>query len=588
MTSYPSTAPLLSSTFIALAVSLSPAAADSFTVTDVLGSKDGISVSIPTLEVIDGNMTEADIRSVFAGSDIAAIARSIGSWDAASVRIPEIRYKQVGKIQDGPETTFEFAYRDLTIENLQDGVAQSSRIEGGDIKVTGAEGMTGSIGTLTTGMVDFASLAGFYAGGGGEMKTIYKDIAFEGSTISGPKGQSCDIGKISAAEFKARPMQQSFAELMALIASLEKAQPAPPPPAELQKLFAFYSDMLNGMEFSKTSFDGMNCSLADEQGQQIKFSIGQIEADGFAQGRYLPITMNGLDIAVADEGFVKAGKIVFKGMDLGGVLTALQAAGDQLNETWFQQNFRKLMPSFGGFAIENMSIDVPDESNPGQRVKGSLGGFDITLEAYELGIPTNISIVTQGAAFALPDTAEAAQIRALGYDSIDLSSVIKLHWDEASKTIVVDELSATGADMGSVKLTAVIGNADANLFAEDPQIQQLAAMGLSVKEATVSTEDEGVADKIFTMVGAQQGQDAAAIRTQISGMAAGMVPMMLGGTEQAQEVANAVMTFLNGGASLSITAAAKDSAGIGLIDFMAAQQNPSALAEKLDFSAEAK
>jgi hypothetical protein len=146
MTSYPSTAPLLSSTFIALAVSLSPAAADSFTVTDVLGSKDGISVSIPTLEVIDGNMTEADIRSVFAGSDIAAIARSIGSWDAASVRIPEIRYKQVGKIQDGPETTFEFAYRDLTIENLQDGVAQSSRIEGGDIKVTGAEGMSGSIG----------------------------------------------------------------------------------------------------------------------------------------------------------------------------------------------------------------------------------------------------------------------------------------------------------------------------------------------------------------------------------------------------------------------------------------------------------
>jgi hypothetical protein len=176
----------------------------------------------------------------------------------------------------------------------------------------------------------------------------------------------------------------------------------------------------------------------------------------------------------------------------------------------------------------------------------------------------------------------------MGYERLEVDNALKLHWDQASSTIVVEEFSIGVMNIGSFNLTGVLGNAIEALFAEDPQTMQIAAMGLAIKELSVATEDDGLAEKIFTMVGREQGQDPATIRPQISGVAAGMIPMMLGGTEQAQQVANAVMTFLNRGSSLKITVVAKDAAGLGFMDFMAAESNPAALVEKVDISAEAQ
>jgi hypothetical protein len=587
--SWPLAATVAATTFLALGTSL-PASADTLTVTNIVVGKGIVSFTIPRIEVVDGNMTETDVRSAFSGEDIAAAARSLSSWDAASLRIPEMRQKQTIKSPEGTEQTVESVYRELTLSGLQDGVAQSSRIESIEMETTGPEGVTVSFGPATTGTFDIAGVVGFYAGGGtGEIKTLYRDFVLEGGELAGAQGFGCDIGKMAFAEFKARPLQTSPLEAIALAESLEGGKQ--PSPADMQKIIGLYVDIFQGMEVSAGTSDGMSCRFADEQGNKGNLSIGKIEIEGFGKGRYGAIAMNDFDVTMGDVGFMKAGKLVFKGMDLNPVLEALKNAGGELSEAWFEQNFRKLIPSFDGFAMEAMSFDLPDESNPGQRIKSSLEAFDVTLEAYRLGIPTKISITADGSVLDLPADGtdeELRQLREMGYDRIEMNSAFKLHWDEASSTIVVDEFSLGGIDMGSFNLTGTIGNAGEALFAEDMQMMQMAAMGLAIKELSVSTEDDGFAERIFTLVGKEQGQDAAAVRTQISGVAAGMIPMMLGGTAQAQKVANAVMTFLNGGSSLKITAVAKDAAGLGLMDFMAAQANPAALVEKVDISAEAR
>jgi hypothetical protein len=587
----PFAASLLATTFLSLCSAIS-ALADTLSVTHIAAWKGMLSFTIPRLEIVDGNMTEADVRAAFSGDDIAAAAKLIAGWDAASMRIPELSHSQTVKPESGAEETVKSIYRDLTLTGLQDGVAQSSRLEGIEMEATGPEGFKASFGPATTGIFDVAGVVALYAGGGGEMKTLYKDFAVEGGKLQGPEGFGCDVGKMAFAEFKARPFQTSPFEIVAIAESFQGKKPSPEEEKAFLKTFLeMYADLLQGMEVSPGTFDGMSCSFADEQGNTGRFSFGKMDMEGFGKGRYGAVTLNNLDVAVEGQGFLKAGKLVFKGMDLNTMLETLKAAGPDLSDVWFEQNARKMVPSFDGFAIEAIDLDVPDETRPGERVKGSVGAFDLTLKAYRLGIPTDISITADKVAIDLPaDTTDeqVAQIKALGYDRIEMSGATKLHWDEASQTIVIDEVSTSGADMGTFSISAVLGNAREELFAEDPQVMQMAAIGLSVKELTVSTKDEGLAEKVFTMVGTQQGQDPAAVRTQISGMAAGMVPMLLGGTEQAQQVANAVMTFLNGGSSLKITAVAKDAAGLGLVDFMAAQQNPAAIVEKVDISAEAQ
>ena len=582
-------AALLSSAAMFAAPTMEYARAEKLVVTDVLVGQNVFSITIPTIEVVDGNMGEADIRELFKGGDLKSLAAKIGSWSAASITVPEMRINQKVKDPDGKEFTVDFVYRNFTITNIKNGLAASSKIEGGDLTTTGAEPVKGTFGAFSTGMFDFAALLGFYVGDGdgkGELKTVYENVSFDGFSISGPQGFKCDFGKFAAAEFKARPMRMSLAEIMTMAESMGSTEPNP---AQMQSIVGFYSDILTGIESSSSTFDGMTCKFADASGKPVDFSIGKIEMGGFGKGRYPGLAINDLNISVQGDGFVKAAKIDFKGMDLSGPLKAVEAAGNQLSPQWFETNYRKIMPAFDGFAFAGLDIDVPDESNPGERVKAKVGDFDLTLQNHQLGIPADVSVVANNVQADLPANTTDANIlrmREMGYTSIDIGFALKAKWDEAAGTIVVDEVSTSGTDMGTFSITALLGNATKDLFAEDPGTQQGAAMGLSIKELSVSAENGGLVDKLIEISAKEQGQDADAFRTQISGMAGGMIPMVLGGTEQATEVAEAVTAFLNGGKSITVSAEAKDAAGIGMMDFMAAQENPASLAEKVTLSAE--
>ncbi len=581
-------AALLSTAAMFAAPTIESAHAEKLVVTDVLVGQNVFSITIPTIEVVDGNMGEADIRELFKGGDLKSIAEKISAWSAASITIPEMRVNQKVKDADGKDVTVDLVYRNFSITNLKNGLAASSKIEGGDLTTTGAEPVKGTFGAFSTGRFDFAALLGFYVGGGdgkGELKTVYENVGFEGLSISGPNGFKCDFGKFAAAEFKARPMRMSLAEFM----TMAEGMGAEPNPTQMQSLVGFYSDILTGIESSPSTFDGLTCKFADASGKPVDFSVGKIEMGGFGKGRYPGIAINNLDITVQGDGFVKAAKIDFKGMDFSGPLKAVEAAGSQLSPQWFETNYRKIMPAFDGFAFAGLDIDVPDESNPGERVKAKVGDFDLTLQNHQLGIPADVSVVANNVQADLPANTTDANIlrmREMGYTSIDIGFALKAKWDEAAGTIVVDEVSTSGTDMGTFSITALLGNATKDLFAEDPGTQQGAAMGLSIKELSVSAENGGLVDKLIEISAKEQGQDAAAFRTQISGMAGGMIPMVLGGTAQATEVAEAVTAFLNGGKSITVSAEANDPAGLGMMDFMAAQENPASLAEKVTLSAE--
>jgi hypothetical protein len=115
-----------------------------------------------------------------------------------------------------------------------------------------------------------------------------------------------------------------------------------------------------------------------------------------------------------------------------------------------------------------------------------------------------------------------------------------------------------------------------------------AATGLTIKNLKLDLENDGLADRLFTLSAAQQGKDLTAYRTAISGFAQGSILGVLGGTDQAKKLAEAVGSFISGAKSLSISITAKDEAGIGLPDLTSVQEDPTVLSEKITVDGSAK
>ncbi|MDB5560742.1 MAG: hypothetical protein JWN11_160, partial [Hyphomicrobiales bacterium] len=113
-------------------------------------------------------------------------------------------------------------------------------------------------------------------------------------------------------------------------------------------------------------------------------------------------------------------------------------------------------------------------------------------------------------------------------------------------------------------------------------------MGLAVKDIKLDVLDAGMVGMIMKSSAAEQGKDVAQFRVATSGMTQGAILAILGATDEAKKLSDAVGSFLNGAKSLSIAIAAKDPAGIGMADFMAVQADPTALVGKVSIDASAK
>ncbi len=113
-------------------------------------------------------------------------------------------------------------------------------------------------------------------------------------------------------------------------------------------------------------------------------------------------------------------------------------------------------------------------------------------------------------------------------------------------------------------------------------------MGMTVKDIKIDLEDAGLGILLLQRAAEEEGKDIADYRTTISGFAQGTILAVLGGTDEAKKLSDAVGAFIGGAKNLSIAFAAKDKAGLGMDELSALQENPMALAEKVTIDATAK
>ncbi len=547
------------------------------------------SVSIPTIDTVDANVEDDVLVDILSG-DIVANAEALAALDATSITVPEIEVTVTGD-QDGVSQTATIMFSNLVLENVADGVAGSVTLSGAEV---GSEEGSFSIGALSAAQLDIGGLLGIYglvdAGGQTELQTIYTDFLAEGGTLESPE-VDCTIGPVSGAEFKARPLRTSFADMIALVERLED-DPENVDPALYGPLMRMYADLFTAFETSEVSFGGMSCKGVDDEEQAISFSVAGMTVGAMTPGIYPGISMDGFDIAVEDDGTMSLENFTMKPIDLTGVIATLESAPDTIDDAWLEANMRGLVPAIEGFSMSGFSMDIPDPETKGGRIAAALGSFDLSLGSYRNGIPTDTEVSATNIKAELPqgtgdETVE--QLRALGVTDIDAGFRIAASWNEGTSSIDIEEVSVTGVDLATVTLAATIANATEDLFSLDENVSLASAMGLTVKSLDASVVDEGLADIALAAVAADQGADAATLRPIYADLAKGTVISLLAGVADAAKLGDAVSAFIAGTAkTLEIGIDAKAEEGLGMLDFMAAETDPTALLSKVNISAEAK
>ncbi len=554
------------------------------------GVSSEFSIDIPTIDAVNSNVDEATLRSIFSGN-VVDNAEALAGLSATSITIPEITLSATTTIEgDVNEATITFS--DLVLSDITDGVAASVSLAG----MTADAGEDGSaeIGTMSASTLNIGGMLAMYGlveTDQTELETIYTDFTFEGGSFEAPE-VSCTMGSMTAAEFKARPFNYTFAEIMALGEALEATDGEQPSPEVMGSALRMYVDLFTAFESSPAEFGGFDCSGLDDEGRNMTFTVAGMSMGGMRPGIYPTISLDGLDVEVEGDGSVQVGNMTFKEMDLSAPIAAIEGAPEAIDEAWLTANARSLIPAFAGFSFSDVAVDVPDPETEGGRIQASVGAFDLTLSDYLNGIPTDILTTASNILVDLPENSDDEQLQqliALGVTSIDAGFTIDASWNEADDTIAIDEVSVTGADLATVKLAGTIANATEALFAIDENEALAAAMGVAISQLKLDVTDAGLSEIILASVAAEQGSDPATMRPVFAGLAEGTVVGLLAGAAEAQKVGAALNAFVSGKAKyLTIEMTAKEPPGLGLMDFMAAEDDPTVLIGKVTIDATAK
>lgn len=569
-----------------LAATAAAATAETLVVNDIsITGEGGFSLAVPSIEAVDANLDEAQIRALFAGDFAAA---DLANLDAASIRIPEIVVTAEVTDPDGVLRRSVITYRDIELIDVVDGVAASSIVAGAEMEAV--EGSSFTIGPMSTGLFDIGGTLGFYGlgreSGDTAMKPIYRDFVFEGMDFSSPE-VTCELGAATVAEFRARPLESNFADMMMLTQQLEAAESAgePPPPGAVAAMVNYYADFLTAFESSPMEFEGLSCSGQDETGGPFSITLGPLTMGGFEPGIYPSLALNDFRLETPTKGWMELANFTWKRADLTSALAALEEAGDDLDEAWFMANWRRIIPTFEGFSISGFDMDIVDPDNADERLVGSIGAFDVTLGSYVNGVPSAFSTTTENARFALPPTGETADLVAAGIEQLDLSSAIAAHWDEASESIVLENVVIEAAGLGRIGVSGTLINATADLFSEDPDLATLALTRLAVTDLQIDIDNRGILPILVAIAAREEGQDPAALHAALVGMGSALPIGLLGATPDSVEVGSSIAAFLGGAPQLTLNVVSKDAAGIGLADLMAAETDPSALTAKITVTA---
>jgi hypothetical protein len=563
-------------------------AAESFSLENVSFTFGGATYDIKRVDLSGVTSTRAEIEALLSSGSSEPMMRRLARINAKRISIPEaVVRQQVGT------NTHTVSYRNTVVTDIVEGRIASMTVESTTMDAKSDDAtLRISSGRSTVTDMDTRALANLYEtkaeNASAPLTRIYGAFSVDNMDITESKeGTNFKIARLSGRDFLARPIKDSWSgagELLREFGQKDKLAPD-----EIRRFVALYTDLVGAFDIGLIEATGIEIK---PNGKDSSGRIGRIAYTGSTGSQPADFRWEGMDFSGKDNR-VKIAAVSLTGFSIAPTLEGLKGLQGKTPDQFDQATIRSLIPTLGTLRISGMDLDVLDDKATGdkpERVRFTVRDYAVTADKPVNGIPTNIRVEQSNVAFKLPQDSDeplVKEIAGLGYTTVDASSLIAATWNEAANEIALKEASVQAQDMGRVSLTGLIGNATKDLFSADNGTALAAAIGAKARSVDLVIEDNGLLSRYLAKAAKEQKTSPDSLRRIYAGAAPTVIASLIGDSEQAKTLGQAVARFITKPGKLTINAQPKNPSGFGAMDLMLAS-DPKDILPKLNITAKAE
>ncbi|HEX2137719.1 MAG TPA: hypothetical protein VHG30_17800 [Microvirga sp.] len=562
--------------------------ADTVSLDDVTITLGTSSYAIKRIEFSGVTSSEAEIRALFDDAASEPLGARLERLGAKEIRIPEIVAE---------ERIAEFrgrsVYRNVVASDVERGRIRLLTAEGVTGEASGPKGKTVIVQDgLTSTDTDLAAFLRIYTRKAGPqpepMTKIQGSSSVEKTTIIDDQGAIVKVGRATLRDLSMRPTQESWsgtASLLTAMAEIDK-----PSEQEVRRALSALLDASDSVQIGSFEVTGIEVNLRVNN-DNLAAGVRRLAYTGATPTQPAEARIEGFAFEMP-EGTAKIDTISYSGFSFEPTFRGLRAVlGKPLDkiEELDPATIRSLIPTIGTLRYAGLSFDleIARENGDGtDRVQVSLKEAELTADKPLNGIPTAVRAAVRNLTFPIPTDGKDESlktIRDLGYTALDISYAVAATWSETTQEILVKEAGDQGAEIGKITLAGVLG-VTRDVFDPDGAVATAALLGASAKSLDLTIENAGLGERYLQQEAAKQKKSPEDLRREYAAAAALAVPLMLGSSEQAKTIGQAVAKFVARPTRLRISARAKDPRGLAVVEAVTAG-NPAAVLEKLDVTA---
>lgn len=532
--------------------------------------------------------SRAEIEALFSANSTESMESRLKRVNAKQVTIPEARVKQtIGK------TIQTTTYRNAVLSEILQGRIASAAIEATAVESKGdKDDVLISTGRTTMNDLDLPALAGLYEAKADSvtppMRRIYGAFSVDAlEVVDNKAGVTFKIARFSGRDFLGRPTKDSWNGTIGIFTEMADRQDLSS--EDQARLLPAVADFIDAFQIGFMEASGIEATSKGKDGSG-QTRINRIAYTGGTDAQPADVRWEGFEFSDKDnrlkiDGFSLTGFSFRQTID--GLRTLQGKSFDDIDPA----TARSLIPTLGTLRLSGFSIDgTTDDEGKKVKVQAGLKGFELTADKPMNAIPTNIRIGLQNLTMALPSNSTDDGIKelvALGYKTIDASLLAAATWNEAASEITFNEVSLQGQGMGNIGLTGRIGNVGKDLFNADTAIATVALVGAKAKALDLTVENQGLFERYMAKAAKEQKTTPEALRRTYAAAAAFVVPAMIGSSEQAQTLSQAIARFIAKPGKLTVNATPKDPSGFGIAEAVTLS-DPKAILDRLNVSAKAE
>ncbi|KIQ00849.1 hypothetical protein RU07_16290 [Agrobacterium tumefaciens] len=429
-----------------------------------------------------------------------------------------------------------------------------------------------------------------------EAKPVYGPVSVQKISFSEGEGRF-SYDEIRSDGFTARMQAEPLLDTLKTLTTLDAN--AEPSPQEMKAIFAKAVSVLDMIGKSNMQLLGFKADMPNEsEGLSSKrVMVGIDRMDMQMDGRKVSFGLNGMSLKSGDDTF-EVGEASLKGFDWSATIDGLSEIIGLEDRPIEALTFTRLIPELGRMRLAGINVDVaaPEKTNETtaempERVQFKLKNFEMGLTKPYNGIPTDIDIRQDELSVPIPaDSPEEVfvEARKLGLEAIAFSYAISAGWDEPNKNLLIREISLRSQDFGSINLSGLVSGFTEEFFTFDTGRAQAAMFGLAGREMELVIRDEGMMAKAIKLYALQNEMTEDQVRGALTFVSSMMLQRVAAEQPKLQATVEALLKFISSPGTLTVTVKSNGANGLGLLDLVAASENPMGLLDKVDIQTKAE